>query len=366
MEPGAPLPGLRLPELDSFRVGKAIFDRPFSTEEGLGPLFNQDRCSSCHDLPTSGGHGAEPVSKATRFDADSGCNLLSDQGGPLLQQLPTRPAQAAGVRAERAPPTANAVATVFPTPLYGLGLVAAIPATAILENADPADTDGDGISGRPALDGSGRLGRFGRKAQHADLGDFVREAIRLEMGITTPDHPEEDKPSGLPLPANSDPAPDPEMSEADLRFLEAYVRFLAPVRETSASEALSSPSEIAEGERIFEFLGCHTCHVPSFPTGPSASPALRNKRFLLYSDLLLHDMGPELADICTPTATPSEWKTARLSGLRYRSNFLHDGRAQTLEMAILLHGGEADAARDVFRRLTADARRQLIAFLRSL
>lgn len=283
-----------------------------------------------------------------------------------MQQLATEPARTAGVRTERAPRGANAVATVFPTPLYGLGLVAAIPATAILENADSADADGDGISGRPSLDASGRLGRFGRKAQHANLGEFVGEAIRTEMGITTPDHPEEDRPGGLPLPANSDPAPDPEISEADLRFLDAYVRFLGPVRKTSASEALSSPSEIDEGERVFEFLGCHACHTPSFSTGPSASPALRNKRFLLYSDLLLHDMGPELADICTPTATPSEWKTASLSGLRYRSNFLHDGRATTLEMAILLHGGEAEAARNVFLRLTADARRQLIAFLRSL
>ena len=101
-------------------------------------------------------------------------------------------------------------------------------------------------------------------------------------------------------------------------------------------------------------------------TGEHASPALSNKTFRLYSDLLLHDMGPELADICAPGSSPSEWKTARLVGLGYRSVFLHDGRAQRLEDAILLHGGEAGAARSRYEGLNQLGRRLILDFLRSL
>ena len=364
-EPGLPLPGLTQAELESFATGQALFNRPFTAEEGLGPLFNQDRCGSCHDLPTSGGHGAEPVTKVSRFDPVGGCSTLPEHGGDLLQTVVIESARAMGFGAERIPPGATAVTEIRAPALYGLGLVEQIPEGDITRNADPDDIDGDGISGRPNLDDAGRVGRFGRRAQHTTLEGFIEEAIRLEMGITTPAHPVEETHNGVALPEGVDTVADPEIGGEGIERLVEYIRFLAPPQAVQPEDP-KARADIREGERIFEFMGCDACHTPSFTTSASTSPALDRKRFRLYSDLLLHDMGPELADICSPGIGPSEWKTARLVGLAHRSEFLHNGRAQRLSDAILLHGGEAAAARDVFRRLTDQARSQVLAFLQSL
>lgn len=367
-EPGAPLPELDDDQLRRFAEGQILFNRPFSVAEGLGPLFNQDRCGACHDLPTSGGHGAEPVVKAARFDPTEGCTTLPDHGGDLRQQIVTERARALGVQPELIHERATEAADVRPSAVYGLGLVAAIPEAELLRRADPEDADGDGISGRANFGVEGRVGRFGRRAQHSTLRGFIEEAIRLEMGITTPSRPREELPDGKPLPREADPAPDPEVDETTLRLLTDYIRFLAPPRSLTpgAGDEADVAGDLAEGARIFDFMGCAKCHVPSFTTSGDASPALARRRFRLYSDLLLHDMGPELAGPCTPGTTPSEWKTARLVGLGHRIDFLHDGRAGTIEDAVLLHGGEALASREVFQRLTDEARRQVLVFLRSL
>ena len=364
-EPGLPLPGLSDSELRAFAAGQSFFNRPFAPEDGLGPIFNQDRCSSCHDLPTSGGHGAEPVSKVSRFDPVGGCSILPEHGGGLLQQIVTEHARRLGVEPERIPETATAAADVRAPAVYGLGLVEAVSEADLLRAADPDDADGDGISGRPNFDRSGRVGRFGRKARHATLRGFVEEAIRLEMGLTTPDHPAEELPGGRSLPPGADLAADPETGEAEIQQLVDYVRFLAPP-SPRLPENPQAAADMANGERIFGAIGCARCHVPWFETPAGPAAPLARKRFRLYSDLLLHDMGPELADICAPGTTPSEWKTARLVGLGLRFDFLHDGRAQSIAEAILLHGGEAAAARDAFRRLADDQRRQLLTFLQSL
>ena len=364
-EPGLPLPGLSETEQDAFARGRALFDRPFSPEDGLGPLYNQDRCSSCHDLPTSGGHGAEPVTKVSRFDPSNGCSTLREQGGDLLQLIVTAPGRAAGLTGERIPDGTTAISYIRAPAVYGLGLVARIAEAEILRRADPDDLDGDGVSGRPNLDAAGRVGRFGRKAQHATLPGFIEEALRLEMGITTPDNPEETRFNGQELPPGADIAPDPEATDEQLRSLVNYISLLAPPKRRPPENA-QGLADIEEGERVFAFLGCDVCHTPAFTLGPSESSAFAGVRFRLYSDLLLHDMGPDLAATCTAGTTPSEWKTARLVGLGHRSEFLHDGRAQRLADAIRLHGGEASASRDVFLRLTPEARRQLMSFLRSL
>lgn len=369
--PGDPLPGLGAAQLEAFRAGELAFNRPFTEAEGLGPLYNQDRCSSCHDLPTSGGHGAEPVSKATRYAEPEGCSLLTESGGDLFQQIVSTAGRVRGLTPETIPPTATATADIVPPPLYGLGLVDALPDELILERADPEDSDGDGISGRAVLDGGGRVGRFGWKAQHGTLNRFIEEAARLEMGLTTPTHPEEEPPSGLPMPEGADPAADPEVDDGFLESLETYLTYLAPPPRSAATG--SSPprdvdiqGDIEEGERIFAFVGCDGCHVPTMTTPHSDDPALDRKTFRLYSDLLLHDLGPGLADTCTPAARPSEWRTAPLVGLGLRQVYLHDGRAQTLSTAIELHGGEASQTLETFRRLNQASRDQLLAFLRSL
>jgi CxxC motif-containing protein (DUF1111 family) len=363
--PGDPLPGLAPDESARFLAGKALFNRAFTPEEGLGPLFNQPQCSSCHDLPTSGGHGAEPVQKATRFDAASGCSTLSEGGGDLLQRAVTPAGRALGLTPERIPQGATDASDIQPPPLYGLGLIEAVPLSAIAAQADPDDRDGDGISGRLGRSVDGTAGLFGMKATHATLASFIEEATRGELGLTTPAHPADLLPQGLPLPDGADPAPDPEVDDAFLEALSDYVRFLAP----SAAEMPGAEGEraaVAQGRELFTEVGCADCHTPTWTTGPNDSPALSEKRFIAYSDFLLHDMGPDLADICAPGGTPSEWRTTRLLGLSARSIFLHNGRAQRLTDAIELHGGEAERSRDRYRSLPEEFKQDLIRFLQSL
>ena len=362
---GTPLPGVTTYESEQFVLGQALFNRTFTPEEGLGPLFNQARCSSCHDLPTSGGHGAEPVTKVSDFDERTGCNLLKEDGGDLLQASVVPALRTAGILPERIPVSATAVTELRAPALYGIGLVEAIEDEDILIKADPDDQDGDGISGRPGLGPDGSLGRFGSKAQHATLSEFIENAIRGEMGLTTPAHPVEEMPNGLPLPEGSDPVPDPEIETSDLTLLSAYIGFLAqPPRRTLDSPEDQAASE--EGRQIFANIGCATCHTPTLVTGNHQSSALNRKRFRIYSDLLLHDMGPELASICAPGASPSEWRTTRLVGLYLRSEFLHDGRARSVRDAILMHGGEAESARYRFQDLTPELQQSVLLFLRTL
>ena len=362
---GTPLPGVTTYESEQFVLGQALFNRAFTPEEGLGPLFNQVSCSSCHDLPTSGGHGAEPVTKVSDFDERTGCNLLKEDGGDLLQASVVPALRTAGILPERIPVSATAVTELRAPALYGIGLVEAIEDEDILIKADPDDQDGDGISGRPGLGPDGSLGRFGSKAQHATLSEFIENAIRGEMGLTTPAHPVEEMPNGLPLPEGSDPVPDPEIETSDLTLLSAYIGFLAqPPRRTLDSPEDQAASE--EGRQIFANIGCATCHTPTLVTGNHQSSALNRKRFRIYSDLLLHDMGPELASICAPGASPSEWRTTRLVGLYLRSEFLHDGRARSVRDAILMHGGEAESARYRFQDLTPELQQSVLLFLRTL
>ncbi|HUF71059.1 MAG TPA: di-heme oxidoredictase family protein [Longimicrobiales bacterium] len=348
-----------------FSAGKAAFEREFTPEEGLGPLFNQTRCSSCHDLPTSGGHGAEFVTRATRFDPSSGCDLLHDEGGDLLQRVPTPAAREAGIMAERIPKSANAVTEVRPPPIYGLGLMEAVPIADIEALADPDDRDGDGISGRFGTSVDGGPGRFGVKARHATIASFVEDAARGEMGLTTPRYPTEAALQDRSMPPEVDPAPDPEVDEAFLASLVDYIRFLAPPAARPPRDDRDHAS-IEAGRSIFSRIGCDGCHTPIWKTGIDTSPALREKHFRAYSDFLLHDLGPDLADICAPGAGPAEWRTTPLVGLRLRSIFLHDGMAQNLSAAIEMHGGEAARARDRFRSLPEHARQNLIHFLQSL
>ncbi len=363
--PGEPLPGLSAAEAGQFEAGHALFNRAFTPEEGLGPLFNQTRCASCHDLPTSGGHGAEPVTKVSRFDPASGCSLLEEEGGDLLQALVVPALFDAGVMPERIPESATAVVELRPPPLYGLGLVEAVEEASIRDGADPLDADGDGVSGRLATALEGAVGRFGAKGQHATLRGFIASALNGELGLTTTGHLSEQLLNGQALPEGSDPATDPEVDEAQVRLLVAYVRFLAPTEVRWPEESRVGAS-VAQGERVFESIGCANCHTPTMVTAPHESPALDRKRFRIYSDLLLHDMGPELADICAPGVTPSEWMTTRLVGLGRRTEFMHNRRAQGLEAAILLHGGEGAQSSEAYRGLDTVSREQLMDFLRSL
>jgi CxxC motif-containing protein (DUF1111 family) len=207
----------------------------------------------------------------------------------------------------------------------------------------------------------GRAGRFGRKADFATIAEFTAGALLLEMGLTNPLEPREVLAGGRPLPNGVDPAPDPEIDARSFDLLVDFVRFLAPPAPRRPEWTVARDS-LARGERLFRRVGCEACHVPVMTTR-SPVPSLDRKRVALYSDLLLHDMGPALAGVCGPGATPAELRTAPLMGLGARRVFLHDGRAYSVRDAILMHGGEAQRSRDAFAALDYLEQLELIKFL---
>ena len=289
------------------------------------------------------------------------CDDLSAIGGPVIQDSVT-PAlhEALGIDKEPALPEATATALRTTPSLLGFGLLEAVPDAEILALADPFDRNGDGISGRPNRTADGRLGRFGRKAQIATLSEFNAGAFVNEMGITSPAEPNEQLVRGEAFPPGVDPTPDPELTQEALDATTAFVRLLAPPRPL--------PRGVVEqrGALVFLRIGCASCHFPVLVTGPNRVAALSLKIVRPYTDLLLHDMGPDLADICLGRAEPAEFRTEPLMGLRFKTAFLHDGRAGSIEQAILAHGGEAARARGRFLRLSAGERYALLQFLGGL
>src|SRR5437870_2182326 len=347
---GLPLPLSTGEERLLFAQGKVVFQTVFTPATGLGPLFNQASCAECHEDPVAGGVGDEVEVHATAYQG-GGCNDLSAEGGPVIQDSVT-PALHAALGIDRAPMPPDTTATARRTTpaLFGFGLLDAVPDEAILALADPDDRNGDGISGRPNRSADGRLGRFGRKAFVPTLREFNAKAFVAEMGITNPAEPVEGTVGGNPLPAGVDPASDPEITQDALDAADAFVRLLAPPRTQLLSLAQM------RGRQVFSSIGCVACHVPALQTGSQPVRALSKKVVPAYTDLLLHDMGSDLADICLGLATPSEFRTEPLMGVRFKSAFLHDGRAPTIEAAVELHGGEAAAARDRFVRLSLKQR----------
>jgi CxxC motif-containing protein (DUF1111 family) len=341
------------------------FNRVFTPEDGLGPLFNENQCSACHTSPATGGTGDQLVTRATRFTAQGACDPMVERGGENVRTQATPLLRAQGVSRQVFPDEATHRNGFTPTFLFGLGLVELIPEEEILRRADPDDADGDGISGRPGRDAAGRLGRFGRKADHATLESFTHGALFLEMGLTTSRHPSEGSMGGTAFPEGVDPAPDPEVSDGFVDLLVDFMRFLAPSERSSPGR--EDARAVARGEEVFQATGCAGCHVPAMVTGPSPVAALDRKEVRLYSDLLLHDMGGDMRGVCTPTASPQEYRTAPLMGLRHRTrNLLHDGRGHSVEEAIELHGGEAERIQRRYLGLPEVDRHALLAFLRSL
>jgi CxxC motif-containing protein (DUF1111 family) len=363
-QPGKPLSGLTDLELGSFLVGQAVFERIATPEEGLGPFFNAERCSACHDEPAVGGTGALLVVKATAWDGQR-CDLLETEGGDNIRQRATPRMQAHGRMSVPVPAGATATSRVTSPPLFGLGLIEAIADADLIAGADPEDVDGDGVRGRAPLMPDGSVARFGRKGETSTIADFVDTALRFEMGLTTPLFPDEAAAGGRDLPDGVDPMGEPEIEQNGVDLLAAFSRFLAPPARAQAQSRAHADS-VAAGERIFGAIGCDRCHAPELRTGRSPTPALDRKPVRAYSDFLLHDLGPEMASVCGVRAGPSEWRTAPLWGLRYRSRFLHDGRAADVERAIAAHGGEAERSRRAFDALGPSDRARLLAFLRSL
>ena len=249
--------------------------------------------------------------------------------------------------------------------LVGMGLLEAISESTVLAMADPGDTNKDGISGRPQIvtdpqTSQQRLGRFGYKAGRARISHQIAGALNTDMGVTT---------SIFPIPdgeTNSGPI---ELSDTDLTNWTRYIAALG----VNARRGLTN-AQALYGEQLFATANCVQCHTPTLTTGPYHPMAeLRNQTIHPYTDLLLHDMGSGLADnMGEDAATGSEWRTAPLwsigltAGVSGGEAYLHDGRARSLEEAILWHGGEGESAKENFRNMSSSDRAALITFLKSL
>ena len=257
--------------------------------------------------------------------------------------------------------------------VVGAGLLEAIPEAAVLEAADPGDEDGDGISGRPNhvwddRAGAKALGRFGWKANVPTVEQQVANAFHGDIGITSELHPDQNCPPSQAVCEAAPSGGDPELTDERLGAVTFYNR-------TLAVPAMREPDDgdVRAGAEVFEEVGCASCHTPDQHTGPADVAALADQEIHPYTDLLLHDMGAGLADGRADfDASGSEWRTPPLWGIGLADQvnghrfLLHDGRARTLEEAILWHGGEGEASREAFRTASAEDRARLIAFLEAL
>lgn len=363
--PGDPLAGLTATQLASFTLGLQEFSNVEGPEDGLGPIFNGTSCAQCHSVPGTGGSSTTTVTRFGRV-VNGQFDPLTEKGGSLLQRFAIDPAVL-----EVIPPEANIIANRLSTPLFGAGLIEAIPDATI--QAGARQQKPDGVRGRAAIiddiaSGTQRVGRFGWKAQQATLTSFAGDAYVNEMGITNRLFPVENAPNGnRALLAQFDKFADPEdpadpvTGRADIDSLADFMRLLAAPVPTRQSQSAS------EGERLFGQVGCATCHTPTMQTGTSPIAALDRKPVSLYSDLLLHDMGRLNDGIAQPPAGGMrEMKTAALWGLRLRQPYLHDGRAATVDEAIRGHDGEGAVARERYLRLSPINTQQLLDFLRTL
>ena len=362
-----PTEGLSHAEQRQFLDGDIAFnDEVFSVENGLGPGFVATSCGSCH----AGDGKGHPFTTLTRF-GQSLPNTLPDLsiGGPQLQNRAIP-----GFEPEKLPDGVPFM-KFTPPAVTGLGFLAALSDQQILQNVDSLDDDGDGISGKPnyitppdyfeqksihqPVNGK-IIGRFGKKAAAIDLLQQTVGAYNQDMGITS---------TFEPIDPYSQLSTDPEVTDQTIRDVVFYLRTLkAPIPRSEENTV------VLRGKSIFTQIQCASCHIPEWTTPESDIEALSNRTFYPYTDLLLHDMGPGLDDGATEgSAETYEWRTPPLWGLGLSPNsqggsffLMHDGRAASIEEAILLHGGEADNSKNQFVSLSEDDKEALIKFLKSL
>jgi CxxC motif-containing protein (DUF1111 family) len=409
---GAKIAGLTVKEgkffdagLDEFGEVQSVTGSVLGTEEGLGPRFNMNSCSSCHAHPAVGGTSpannpqvvANPVSVSTPSQINDlvALNIISatgpvrevrfnnDGGGVhqlfTIMGLPGTPAACTLSQPDFA---GNASALTFriPTPVFGLGLIEAIEDATILANVGVSKPFGIlGTANRNGNDGT--VTRFGWKAQNKSLVIFAGEAYNVEQGITNELFPDERGDNGVPdsvdcrrvVPAPQDlvhyELSQPQKLIDNVNSFANFMRFLAPPTPATSYTGVTQ-AQIVAGEAAFNKAGCAACHIKSMTTGNHATAALRNKVANLFSDLLVHDIATG-DQISQGNADGTQFRTAPLWGLGQRLFFMHDGRTSDLVTAINGHGGEALPVTLNFLGtgsvpLDATERQNLIYFLRSL
>lgn len=407
-------PNLTGDELDRFVLGHALFNQnwvqaPATTSDmdGLGPIFNQRSCSACHSHDGRSaplGADGELLGLLVRVSIDG----ADPHGGPLgdgTYGTQIRPSGILAVPGDATPQVAyvdapftyadgapysllspslamtnwsyGAPASTLHTSLrtgnavFGLGLLEAVPEAELLANIRSGDPDG--VVGKPnyvwdVARGVATLGRFGWKANQPSVAQQTASALQGDMGITSTLLPEEPC-SAYMTACNAAPrGGQPDIADEHLAALVMYMQTLAVPARRDVKDA-----HALAGERRFDEMGCASCHTPTLHTGTGTLEAVSGQTIHPYTDLLLHDLGPGLADGRVDyLASGTEWRTPPLWGIGLlptvngHQRLLHDGRARGLEEAILWHDGEAAAAKVRFSSAPASDRADLVTFLNSL
>ena len=406
---GDPLPGLSPQLAAMFEEGRDLFEHEFTPSEGLGPVYNATACQTCHGGLGAAPGGADPNGVGSElnvthfgFDNQGYYDPMRELGGPVLQiesisdQVPSCP-----LNGETLPASANTWSIRHTPPVWGFGLIDAIPDSEILarENLGVDGIHGvahwhremDALAASPTaadpqlhIRGPVRVGRFGWKAQTATLHQFSAEPMGIENGLSTAFFPQEFTPAGLrfgdQLPAGCDVADsqpnDPDGTEG-LALYHFQALLAPPPRKPMVGRFAR------RGQEVFAEVGCASCHTPTMQTGPEywmvtdngsvRVPELENQEVHLYSDLLTHDMGDELADMggqnigrVMGRADGRRWRTTPLWGLRFKNAYLHDGRTASVHRAIMAHGGEGEIVRGRYQQLSVVDRVALLWFLRKI
>jgi CxxC motif-containing protein (DUF1111 family) len=361
---GEPMRGLTAAELQRFDDGRTAFATVEGPEDGLGPVFNGTSCAGCHSVGAVGG-GSEQVE--TRFGTitDGAFDDLAIFGGSLIQTTGIGAQGTCTFEGEVVPPEATIVAGRRTTPLFGLGLVDAVPDVELLALARLQARFHPATAGRANVvadvaTGKRAVGRFGWKSQVPSLLVFSGDAYLNEMGVTTPMFPDENCPNGDCDSLACDPVPGVDDDLEDVRAFRDFMTMLAPPVPAPA------PRDARRGSLLFDGLGCAACHVRTLVSGRSGIRAVAGRVFHPYSDFLLHDMGALGDGIAQNGAGAREMRTAPLWGSRLFTTYLHDGRAHSLEVAIAAHDGQGGASRDRFAALPPRRQAELIAFLKTL
>ena len=374
-----PLAGLNSAQLNKHILGDEAFAKIYTPEEGLGPIFVQSSCEGCH-IGDGKGH---PINVVTRFGKTgvNGFDYMEDEGGAQLQ-----PRSIAGFEGEVIPASHMFRTDRLPPLVTGLGFLAAIHDSTILNFTDSLDLNGDGIKGTVnyitpepytifnsdihILNSQGKyVGRFGKKAKEITLQDQIIFALLEDIGLTT-DQEVEDLFNPLTGTLATDDVADPEVSSSTVDNLLFYLRTLkAPTRRNETD------ADVLAGESLFAQIGCASCHKPNITTAKSDIEVLSEVEIHPYTDLLLHDMGGILDDgFPEGSAKSSQWRTPPLWGLGLAAEsqggtmyLLHHGQASEIDVVMQYHqDGEASSAAAGYFGLSATEREQIIKFLMSL
>lgn len=410
---GGPVVGLKPQQLRKFYETKVIFQKDFTPEEGLGPLFNGTSCFECHGQPTiNGAEGRDVVSTGVvrigkRFPnspkakkpleevittlGQDDVDILLMQGGPALQrksitsEFKTKYPPECQIEVGRVPPGAELISLRHAGPLLGFGMIESIPDRDIVANSfnqlrEHPDMAGRAVSHIDPLTYRSRVGRFGWKCQNPTLLIFSMEAMNVEMGITTFFQENEKSATGIsdfPKSIYKFLPGEPNDTGKVLTALTYHQFLLAPPPRAAITEQAKA------GEKVFDKAMCSVCHIPQMYTGEQVfvvdpdSPvpklnyieieSMERQPVRAYSDFLLHNMGNKLADgLPQMGAKGGEWRTTPLWGLHLKRFFLHDGRTTDLNEAIMAHGGQATRSIDAYKELSREDKENLMAFLKSL